>query len=149
MSFWCDFGAGWFGGVVGLVVGHPFDTLKVSFEPFGKLAAPKFQCVNDTTSWNALAGYFTLAVWGLGLLFMNRFFSLTEENLFSLVNHFRQGHPSTEPNRKLRTLRCAKISLNRWVQLEAINQFKPRLGAGRSHKPRTNRTEPKGALVPT
>ena len=30
MSFWCDFGAGWFGGVVGLVVGHPFDTLKVN-----------------------------------------------------------------------------------------------------------------------
>ena len=30
MSFWCDFGAGWFGGVVGLVVGHPFDTLKVT-----------------------------------------------------------------------------------------------------------------------
>ncbi|TRY78602.1 hypothetical protein TCAL_06452 [Tigriopus californicus] len=25
----CDFSAGWFGGVIGLIVGHPFDTLKV------------------------------------------------------------------------------------------------------------------------
>ncbi len=28
--FWCDFIAGWVGGSVGIAVGHPFDTLKVS-----------------------------------------------------------------------------------------------------------------------
>ena len=83
----------------------------------------------------------------IGLLFLNRFFSLTEGNPFSLVNQFHQGHPSTKPNRTESSVQCAKISLNRWVQFEANNQFKLRFGAGRSHKPRTNRTEPKGTLV--
>ena len=81
--------------------------------------------------------------------FLNRFFSLTEGNSFSLVNQFHQGHQSTKPNRTESSVQCANISLNWWVQFEVHNQFKPRFGAGRSHKPRTNRTEPKGALFRT
>jgi len=32
--FWCDFMAGWVGGCAGLLVGHPFDTLKVRQQAF-------------------------------------------------------------------------------------------------------------------
>lgn len=32
--FWCDFMAGWIGGCAGLLVGHPFDTLKVRQQAF-------------------------------------------------------------------------------------------------------------------
>ena len=112
MSFWCDFGAGWFGGVVGLVVGHPFDTLKVSFEPFGKLAAPKFQCVNDTTSWNALAGYFIGCV-GIRAPFYEPIFQFNRGKPFQFSESVPPGTPfhQTEPNRKLCTV-CK-------------NQFKP------------------------
>jgi hypothetical protein len=28
MSWWCDFVAGWLGGSAGIVIGHPFDTIK-------------------------------------------------------------------------------------------------------------------------
>ena len=27
--FWCDFAAGWVGGCAGIIVGQPFDTMKV------------------------------------------------------------------------------------------------------------------------
>jgi len=45
--FWCDFVAGWVGGCAGILVGHPFDTLKVRQQAFqhGSLASITLDCL--------------------------------------------------------------------------------------------------------
>ena len=37
----CDFISGWFGGCCGLVLGHPFDTLKVRQQALGEAAGTR------------------------------------------------------------------------------------------------------------
>eukprot|EP00093_Oithona_nana_P014145 14145.XXX_304979_300326_1 [CDS] Oithona nana genome sequencing. len=47
--FWCDFMAGWVGGCAGLLVGHPFDTLKVRQQAFtdSSLAKVTLDCMKN------------------------------------------------------------------------------------------------------